>query len=150
VGTIDEPQAFKSNADVKSKTSAPSVPTRLMRAAIAKKEVVAVSRSISVHLTFCLGAFLCSAPGVLWSVTAEPASARQCAEADLALLHRLTDEPATSVALPSRLAQAAMKALDARAACRAGDHSRGLVLYTEAYGLMIDAWRIRQILEKEH
>jgi hypothetical protein len=149
VGTIDEPHAFKSKADVKSKTSSIG-PIRMMRAVIAKKEVVAVSRSISVHLTFCLGAFLCSAPGVLCSVTAESASVRQCAEADLALMHRLTDEPATSVTLPDRLAQAAMKALDARAACRTGDHSRGLVLYAEAYGLTIDAWRIWRMPETAH
>ena len=59
-GAIDESQAFKTKADVNSKTTAPSDPTRPMRAVIAKKEVVAVLRSISVHLAIGLGAF--SAP----------------------------------------------------------------------------------------
>jgi len=104
-----------------------------------------VSRSISVHLTIGLGASLCSAPGVFCSAAAEPASVRQCAEADLALMHRLTDEPATSVAAPSRLAQAAMKGLDARTACRAGDYERGLALYAEAYGLTFGVWRMWRV-----
>ena len=107
-----------------------------------------MSRSISVHLTIGLGAFLCSAPGVFCSAAAEAASVRQCAEADLALMHRLTDEPATSVAAPSRLAQAAMKGLDARAACRAGDYERGLALYAEASGLALDMWRMWRVPQR--
>jgi hypothetical protein len=112
-----------------------------------KKDLAAVSRSISVHLTIGLGAFLCSASGVFCSAAAEPGSARQCAEADLALMHKLTDEPATSVVVPTRLAQAAMKGLDARAACRAGDYDRGLALFAEAHGLTLGVWRVPQIAQ---
>ena len=149
VGTIDEPQAFKTKADVKSKTTASSDPTRPMRAVIAKKEVVAVSRSICVHLCIGLGALICSAPGVFCVVAAEPASARQCAEADLVLMHRLTDEAQTSVASSSRLVQAAMLRLDARAACRAGDYDRGTALFAEADALTLDAWRMWRVPETD-
>jgi hypothetical protein len=124
---------------------APSNPTRPMRAVIAKKEVVAVSRSIFVHLSIGLGALLCSAPGVLCSAAAEPASARQCAEADLVLMHRLTDEAETSVASSSRLVQAAMKRLDARAACSTRDYDGGVALFAEAYALTLDDWRMWRV-----
>jgi hypothetical protein len=75
---------------------------------------------------------LCSLSGALPSAAAQPATARACAKADLALMHRIADEHGTSTAAASRLTRAAMKAIDARAACRAGDYARGLVLYSEA------------------
>ena len=82
-----------------------------------------------------LGAALCSVSVALSSVIAQPDTALACAKADLALLHKLADEHGTSTAGASRLVRAAMKMIEARAACREGDYKRGLVLYSDADAL---------------
>jgi hypothetical protein len=69
------------------------------------------------------------------SVAAEPDTALACAKADLALMHKLADEHGVSTAAASRLARAATKAIEARAACREGDYRKGLVLYSDAEAL---------------
>jgi hypothetical protein len=87
------------------------------------------------HVAVVLGAALCFAPGVFSSAAAQPDTAQACAKADLALMYRLADEHGTSTAEPSRLVRAAMMVIDARAACRQQDYTRGLVLYSEADAL---------------
>jgi hypothetical protein len=70
--------------------------------------------------------------GAFTSAAAQPDTALACAKADLVLMHKLADEQGTSTAAASRLTRAAMKAVDARAACRRGDYGAGLALYLEA------------------
>ncbi len=78
---------------------------------------------------------MCSVSGALSSVIAQPDTALACAKADLALIHKLADEHGTSTAGAGRLVRAAMKMIEARAACREGDYGRGLVLYSDADAL---------------
>jgi hypothetical protein len=86
-----------------------------------------------------LAAALCSAAAVLSPVAARPATAQVCAKADLALMHKLSDEHGTSTAAPGRLVLAAMQMIEARAACRAGDYEKGVALYSDAEKLTAQA-----------
>ena len=94
-----------------------------------------MSRFHSVHIAAVLGAALCSLSGALSSVAAQSDTAQACAKADLALMHKLADEHGTSTAPARRLTLAAMKVIEARAACRQGNYRRGLVLYSDADAL---------------
>ena len=99
------------------------------------RETIAVSRSC--FTSFAVGvlaaAVLAIAPV---SVTAtDAANALACAKADLAMLHKLMDEAEPPVFTSTRLAQASMRVLDARAACRAGKYADGVDLYAQADAL---------------
>jgi hypothetical protein len=87
------------------------------------------------QLALAVGAALSSAPVVVSSVAAQPNTALACAKADLALMYKLADEHGTATVAADLLARAALKVIDARAACRGGDYARGLVLYSEADAL---------------
>ena len=93
-----------------------------------------MSHFYSARLAAILAAALCSMAAV-GSVAAQPGTVQACAKADLALMHKLADEHGTATAAPSRLTRAALKVIEARAACRQGDYSRGLVLYSDADAL---------------
>jgi hypothetical protein len=100
-----------------------------------QKETIAVSHFHSACVAAILGAALCCGSGAFTSVIAQADTAQACAKADLALMHRLADEHGTSAAPASQLTRAAMKVIEARAACRGGEYARGLVLYSEADAL---------------
>jgi hypothetical protein len=93
--------------------------------------------SCSRFVPLALGAWL--APVLAFTLfpanATEAASALACAKADLALLHKLADEPGASALTAARLAQASVRVLDARAACRAGQYANGIDLYAEADAL---------------
>ena len=92
-----------------------------------------MSRFHSAHLAAVLGAAVCFLSGA--SVAAQPNTALACAKADLALMHKLADEHGTATAPARRLTLAALKVIEARAACRQGNYRRGLVLYSDADAL---------------
>jgi hypothetical protein len=77
---------------------------------------------------------------------AEPAGAPACARADLAIMYKLGDERDPSAVASVRLAQAGLRVLDARAACRTGNYASGIDLYAEAAAL---AGEPSQILEQD-
>lgn len=85
-----------------------------------------ISLAVSVWVTAVL------APALVPAAAAEAASALACAKADLALMHKLADEPEPTAVTSIRLAQASMHVLEARAACRSGNYANGLALYWDA------------------
>ena len=98
---------------------------------INKKETLAVSRSCFIPLA--VSVWMTTAH--ILAGAAEAASALACAKADLALMSKLADERDPTEVTSLRLAQASMRVLDARAACRAGNYANGIDLYTEADAL---------------
>jgi hypothetical protein len=94
-----------------------------------------VSRYSLISLAVSIWMAKILSPGFVPARAAEPASALACAKADLALMYKLADEPDPTAVTPTRLAQAGMRALDARAACRGGNYADGTILYGEADAL---------------
>jgi hypothetical protein len=54
-------------------------------------------------------------------------------------MYKLADEYGMSTAAPGRLVLAALRMIDARAACRAGDYEKGAALYSDAERLTAEA-----------
>ena len=93
--------------------------------------------SRSCFISLAVGVWMATVlpPGLVPAGAGEPASALACAKADLALMYRLADEPDATAATPIRLAQAGMRVLEARAACRTGNYANGIEFYAEADAL---------------
>ena len=92
-------------------------------------------RSCLILLTVGMWMATVLPPALAPAGAAEPATALVCAKADLALMYRLADEPDATAATPIRLAQAGMRVLEARAACRTGNYANGIEFYAEADAL---------------
>jgi hypothetical protein len=94
-----------------------------------------MSRSCLISLAVSVWVTMAHPSGLVPAGAADLASASACAKADLALMYRFSDEPNAAAVTSIRLAQAGMRVLEARAACRVGNYADGIILYGEANAL---------------